>query len=282
MAYIYNLSDFLNHKVNSDRLIKEIQESSITIALDQLNTDPAQAAIKFKTDLSSGEKTILDTIIANHSGESLPTSIQIVKAEILTEAVHWVESGNTTQALFAAESLVLDVSAGDIEVGKNFSWPYNIAVKSATIYVTPDMVNDEIMVHEAPNTLIGALMQTLAIGDTSIYVSPTVLENIRVGYYIGLYQPGETGIEIAQVLGVDLKEGSLTIKPSTVNAAAGSYLAMCSKLIPSLLMTTAEKVEIGKTIPTASRLPANIPIRIIYKNINGKAKRVSFFVEYIY
>ena len=282
-VYTYNLSDFPNGKVNSDRLSQEIHASVITISLASIDTNSAGVMISFKADLSAGEKTILDAIVANHSGEDLAQINPIMKAQILTEAVHWVESGQTTQDLFAAESLIIDISSGDTTKAQSFSWPYNIGIKSATIYATEDMIGDELVVHEAPNTLIGYLTAALDASDSIMHVSDTVLENIRVAYYVGLYVPGEEGIEISQVLAVNLKEKTLTLRtPSVISAPAYSYVAMCGKMIPFLLITYPGKIEIGKTIPTASRLPANIPIRAYYKNNNGKAKKVSIFVEYIY
>lgn len=282
MNYTYDITDFPNQKCDVARLDKEIRDSAIIIALDYVLME-TNVSIFFKAEISSGDKTILDEIVSNHSGEPLTQESPIVQAQILTEAPRWVKSGNTTQALFAAESLIIDVSAGDIEIAKNFSWLYDIAVKSATIYVTDDMIGDEIVVHEAPNTLIGYSTQALNVGDTSIYVSDTVFENIKKAYYVGLYVPGEEGIEISQVMGINLEQKSLTIYPaSDISADPYSYIAMCSKMVPSLVFTSNEKIEIGKTIPTASRLPANIPIRVYYKNNNGKAKKLSIFVEYLY
>lgn len=282
-SYVYNITDFLNQKANPDRLTSEIHSSIISIALDHIDTDPLEVEFSFKTDLSTNEKEALDIIVANHTGEPLEEIPPIVKAQILTEAPSWVIKGETTQALFAAESLIIDVSAGDIEIAKSFSWKYDIAIKSATIYVSEDMIGDEIVVHEAPNTLIGYLTQTLNVGDTSIYVSDTVLENIKKAYYVGLYVPGEEGIEISQVMGINLQQKALTIYPaSDISANPYSYVAMCSKMIPKLVFTSTQKIEVGKTIPTASRLPANIPVRVYYKNNNGKSKKLSIFVEYLY
>jgi len=281
--YAYNITDFLNDKVDIERLTLEISSSSITIALDHIDSTRIEVSISFKADLSVSEKTTLDTIVANHAGEPLAEESPIVRAQILTEAPSWVMKGETTQALFAAESLIIDVSSGDTEVAKSFSWLYDIAIKSATIYVSEDMIGDEIVVHEAPNTLIGYLTQALNAGDTSVYVSETVLENIKKAYYVGLYVPGEEGIPISQVMGIDLHQSALSIYPaSDISADPYSYVAMCSKMIPKLIFTSTQKIEVGKTIPTASRLPANIPVRVYYKNNNGKAKKLSIFVEYLY
>jgi hypothetical protein len=283
MNYNYILTDFLNDKCDTARLTQEIQQSSIIIALDYINTTTADVTIYFKDELSIGDKSTLDGIIANHSGEPLPEESPIIKAQILTEAAKWVEAGDTTQELFSAQSLIIDVSDGDLEIAKNFSWPYTIAIKSGTIYVTEDMIGDEMSVHEAPNTLIGYLMQPLNVGDTSMYVSETVIQNMRKAYYVGLYQPGEEGIEVSQVLSIDAAHGALSLAtPSDVSAGAYSYIAMCGKMIPELLFTINQKIEIGKTLPTANRLPANIPMRVYYKNNNAKAKTVSIFVEYLY
>lgn len=71
--YTYSIqNDFPNHKVASDRLKKEIQDSAIVTALDRIATTGDDCDIWFKDALSSGDQATLDTIVANHSGEPLP------------------------------------------------------------------------------------------------------------------------------------------------------------------------------------------------------------------
>jgi hypothetical protein len=280
-GYSYNLSSFPNEKCDISRLNQEVHDSIITIALDYINKNDVQVTLYFKAELSDDEEIILSQIIANHSGDPFPDELPIVKAEILTEGIQYVEAGDTTQSFYRAETLILDVSSGDIEVYKDFSWPFNIGLKSATLYVRDEMVGDEMHIHEAPNTLIGVITQPLNVGDTSLYASDTVFDYIHKGYYIGLYQPGDTGIEISVVISIDIKNKCLEIYPSDVSADAGSYVAMCSKIMPYCYLTPG-KIELGKTIPTAQRLPANVPIRLYYKNNNGQAKQVCFFVEYFF
>lgn len=71
--FTYNISDFPNDKVNSRKLTNEIMDSSITIAIDYINTSTTQCDIFFKTDLSSGEETTLDDIVAAHDGVFVDT-----------------------------------------------------------------------------------------------------------------------------------------------------------------------------------------------------------------
>lgn len=57
--------------VASDRLTQEIQESSITIALDGINTSGSSVAIVFKADLSVAEQATLAAIVDAHVATSL-------------------------------------------------------------------------------------------------------------------------------------------------------------------------------------------------------------------
>jgi len=73
--YTYSISqDFPNHKEDSARLTREIQQSSIATALDYINTSGDDCDIWFKDALSAGDKTTLDGIVATHSGEPLPAT----------------------------------------------------------------------------------------------------------------------------------------------------------------------------------------------------------------
>jgi hypothetical protein len=68
----------------SDRLQKEVLESTITIALDHIETcdAPAQTQLVFKAALSEVEQNTLGLIVLNHSGEPLaivePTPVEVV------------------------------------------------------------------------------------------------------------------------------------------------------------------------------------------------------------
>ena len=73
VSYTYSVSlDFPNHQVDPSRLYQEVVSSSITIALDNIEVVQDACTISFKVDLSTGEKTILDGLVAAHSGEPMP------------------------------------------------------------------------------------------------------------------------------------------------------------------------------------------------------------------
>ena len=72
--YTYSIiNDFPNQKVNSNKLTEEIEGSDISTSLEYITTDEDTTScdIWFESELSSPDSTSLDSIIANHLGESV-------------------------------------------------------------------------------------------------------------------------------------------------------------------------------------------------------------------
>lgn len=66
-----------------ERLTKEIQTSSIVTALDHIDLFGSALSIFFKADLSDPDKTNLDSIVSNHTGE--PLLIQDKPQQVVTQ-----------------------------------------------------------------------------------------------------------------------------------------------------------------------------------------------------
>lgn len=280
-TYTYNLSDFKNNKVCSDRLTNEIRISDIKISLDHIDTDPVNIFIFFKDELSNSDKLILDNIINIHSGEPLPPTIPLVKAEILTEQSEYVLSGNIVEGFYSAESVVMNLGESNIEI-LDLSWKFDISLKCATIHVNEQMLTDEMEVIVSPNTLVGALTSNLNTGDTILYVSDTVIKNVKKGWYIGLYSIDGNSTEIGRI--ININDNNIVIdRNSSLSAQSGTYICTFVKILPYLYFNAVSKIEIGKSIPTGQRVQKDTIIRIKYYNnnkINGK--KASFFIEYLY
>lgn len=96
-TYSYSQSaDFPNSVVNTGRLSKEVTESvSITIKLDGISVTGDDVSITFVDSLSVNEQAALDTIVASHSGNSLPeANITRVSSEKPELAEQWFHSYN--------------------------------------------------------------------------------------------------------------------------------------------------------------------------------------------
>jgi hypothetical protein len=70
--YAFSISDFPNNKVDPGRLSQEITTSSITTALDYINTTTTHCDIWFKSALTNDDSSSLTVIVESHSGEPLP------------------------------------------------------------------------------------------------------------------------------------------------------------------------------------------------------------------
>jgi hypothetical protein len=71
--YTYSINDdFPNQALFEDRLAQEIVASAITIAFDYISTSGDVCDIWFKDELPSADQTVLDGLVAAHSGAVLP------------------------------------------------------------------------------------------------------------------------------------------------------------------------------------------------------------------
>jgi hypothetical protein len=69
VKYAYNINDdFPNSIVSTSSLTREIQDSEIKVSLLQINTASGICDVWFKSSLSLVEKSILDRLVAIHSG----------------------------------------------------------------------------------------------------------------------------------------------------------------------------------------------------------------------
>ena len=71
--------NYTKSPVNNDRLIKEIFDSSITVALDYINIYGSAVTIYFKAPLSNDEEIVLNNIISDHTGLPLPSDEPSIK-----------------------------------------------------------------------------------------------------------------------------------------------------------------------------------------------------------
>jgi len=80
LSKVYTVaSAFPNGVVDTDRLTQEIQQSAITVSLDYIRTYTGDCTVYFKAEPSSGEWTVLDGLVAVHSGE--PFAVDAVTSD---------------------------------------------------------------------------------------------------------------------------------------------------------------------------------------------------------
>lgn len=84
--YTYSIqSDFPHRKVDTSRLLSEIQGSTIVTALDRIDTLGDDCDVWFRDALSVGDEAVLDGLVAAHSGEPLPESPLVITTATTTD-----------------------------------------------------------------------------------------------------------------------------------------------------------------------------------------------------
>jgi len=273
-TYNYNLSEFLNNILDIPRLTQEIQNNDIlTIALDYINLKQYTCTITFKAELSIEQHEELTYIVNNHSGES-SSEIEITDVHIMSQDPR--RSSLTTGGHFCGESFHLHVPAAIGSYDLDISFPFPIALLSGEWVSTAAMNEDVAEICLYPNTIIGAIIAPTVIGEDIIYVSPTVIDNIQVGFHVSIgdielgrvYEIGENYIKIDRPLD--------TIYP------AMSYINMCIKIINNYLFNSDTVMSFGKDVPDSEILPANTTIKVTYNNLNGLEKLFTLYIAYLY
>lgn len=85
MTVNYTIStDTLNGAVDVGKLSEQIQDSSITIALNSITTSGDTLSVTFKANLSSSEQTTLDGLVSSHDGSSSEPEPEVVQLSYTT------------------------------------------------------------------------------------------------------------------------------------------------------------------------------------------------------
>lgn len=272
MKYVYTFNQFPNGKCDPGRLRTEIENSSIIVIqlIDIISSNIV--ALNFKAELSINEKSELDNIIANHSGEPLYFSIDtIVKVK--------EEEKTGTQGHF--QSRVIDLESQDSSIViKDISFPYNVSLFSAEWIVADEHVGDRAEFQLGPDTIIGVITEDASIGTNTFKVSQTVIDNIKKGFHVKLNDEN-----LERVIDYDTLNLTITTENSCTSLiSSNSYVKMTIKIVPYWKFTASGFNSVGESKIGASFIPANTILRLVYYNENGQTHKKIFgiSIDYLY
>lgn len=156
-TYTYSISsDTANGKVAGDRLSKEIQDSSIVVALERIDTLGDVLDIIFKDVLLSGDSVTLDSIVSSHTGVFIevarPVRIQetnVSERQLVVKGIRFLATLNTTtdndttfpedRELQGVEAFVWNHTDGDyMEMFAVHPTEGVLTQFGETVYVPPD------------------------------------------------------------------------------------------------------------------------------------------------
>lgn len=259
--YVYSIySDFPNHKVDPSRLRQEIDTSAIVTALSTISTMGDDCTITFKAALSGGDETILDGLVASHSGEPLEPEETIGKVKIVD-----TEGLDPETATSCTEFVEVEVHSGDNTSEKIVSYPYPVDIAAAR-YVMEDPhyeYGDKFDVFGIPagDPAIGGVTAPAAQDATTVHVSPTVFQVCKPGMFLKFQGHDDE----YRVEAMDAVAGTVELEVGLVQAVgAGETIHIRRPFLINGWVCKNVVYAIGDLTSGSSELAANDAIRIRY------------------
>ena len=166
-----------------------------------------------------------------------------------------------------------------------FSYPIDITVISAEWQTASENTGDIVSWKISKDTTIGVITSDVNVGDTTINVSSTVIDNIKVGFLVNLFD-GVTENELGIVISIDTDNETITVQTATTDSFLLSTPTYVRITIPFLLdveLGHPTRMMIGESKIMGSFVPANTVVTCEYTNMSTTDdKRITTIVEFLY
>ena len=207
-----------------------------------------------------------------------------VIVEVREENTVKIKEENTpTGGNFRAETVAFDIPANST-VSQDFSWKCGINVLELNFYPRNEEVGNIIDIEFGPDTITGNITSDVAIGDTIINVSTTVIENVYVGYHLKLFDGVNTD-DLGMVISVDKVNNTVTMDVAATkafSAASPTYIQQTVYLTKQFEISNAWRYALGESKIGGNYIPANLTTRVRYQNNTINNVRFVATLEYLY
>lgn len=280
-TYTYSIqNDTLNSRVIAHILQREVQQSSISIAIDNVNTFGDDLNIVFRGNLSDDEILVLNAIVSDHEGklEILPTTVQILEED--------PDPSRRTGGHFKSETLALEIGDGTEPTVATFTWKYPVSLLSVEWVGGTAMAGDSFSVCVAENTAVGSLTENAEINATTLSVSNSVVRNVFVGMTVKI-QDGTNTEDLGYIIGVNRSQNTIVVEnplSQAFSAETPTAVVVSTEVLKDIeIEESTAAIQVGSTKIGGSYVPAGIPITVHYNNNDGVAgKRFRAIIEYLY
>jgi len=232
--------------------------------LDENQSTPTTCPTNTAHTIDTSQVTIVDTRDSN---------IVNINQEDTTTGQHFLWDTQTFTAL------------ANQTTSYSFSYPMNVSVIEAQYVSALENVGDSWSWIIAPNTIVGAITWQVDVGNTIINVTSTVTDNIKVGYYVNLFD-GVNTEDLGRVLSVDPVLGSITVEtPSTqsFSAASPTYVRMNIYFMKDAVFGHPWLTVFGEGKIKSSFVPANTVVQVNYTNNDvATDKEITVYIELMY
>lgn len=275
---------------NSDRLKKEIQDSAIVTALDHIDTDDGTQVcdIWFKDVLDSGDETILDGIVANHTGEPLAPSLPIQPVKDID-----VCDLDPEYALTKVVGVSFDASIG-AWTKKDVSWPYHVNVLNGEGYAGFAESGDKTEFRLVP-VAVGGVAALASAGSSQVVVDDGIKglfagKTIFPGMVFKFRRDGDSqqypdnpdpGSDEYEIESFDPGTNTVTLRTSLESdVPAASIVFLVVKYGEMIELQQGEAVNVGGAAAGSAPVQANQIFEMWYYAMSDKRVRFRLNLKY--
>lgn len=194
------------------------------------------------------------------------------------------QESTPTGGSFSVQTRILEVPAGQTE-NYDESWPYPVNCLSLLFHTPHRAQGDVLSLSVAPCTTTGVITANVAVDDTVINVSATVIQYIRHGYYVCLTD-GTNSTEDIRVNSVDPVNNTITLETGSTHAfsaATPTYIKQTVYFFKDMELDGDRTYDIGGVTLTSSHIPANTIVRVTYTNKSPTfPAKFKGMVQYLY
>ena len=201
-------------------------------------------------------------------------NLYLQKRQTMQTGTDYKTGGN-----YQAYGAQVDVGSTQDQVyTETLSFPFPIKVLAAEWQNHSDYDGDEMTVVIGEDTIIGTITSAIAVDDTEIEVSDTVVENIKLGFWF------KVGTEdFGRIIAIDKENKTVTVEnAATSTHSSGTYAKMTIKIVYNYYFKEGTKTEIGIERPDGSLIPANTVMKIYYTQRGTTAKTFKILLKIQY
>jgi hypothetical protein len=167
----------------------------------------------------------------------------------------------------------------------DLSWKYPISILNGWFYASNEQVGDKIDVTIGENTIIGSLTSNANVGDITVNVSDSVLENAEVGWKLNLFD-GVVSEDLGEAIDIDTGNNQVTFENSLTNNFNYTnpvYVRLVPNIVNDLYINVGNiKYSFADKKIGGKYVPKNTSVKIKYKNNEGNSKQFAFNIEYLF
>jgi hypothetical protein len=188
-----------------------------------------------------------------------------------------MEDKNTN---FVQRSFTVSIPAAQGLTEYEIKFKYDVKLIRAKYLDLPSNAGDILNVDINPNKIVGINIIPCTPSQTIIYVSPTVIQNLQVGFDVSITN-GVTVDDLGQCL--EIKGDYIIVENQLINSySIGAYIRLTVPLVRDLSFSGASSERVIEGTTKTSLLPKGVPILLKYDNLTGTEAKFVFDLEVLF